>query len=98
MSDPGERFSRQMRLSEVSESGQERLGRSVVEVRGREGADVERAYLERAGVGLVTSDPDAEPRPFPHATAFRFAEPRRVAAGAHRALVGIRTVLGLVDR
>ena len=98
MSDLGERFSRQMRLSEVSESGQERLGRSVVEVRGRDGADVERAYLERAGVGLVTTDPDAEPTPFPHAAAFRFAESRRIAAGAHRALASIRTVLGLVNR
>jgi molybdopterin/thiamine biosynthesis adenylyltransferase len=98
MSEEGERFSRQTRLSEVSESGQERLGRSIVEVRGRDGADVERTYLERAGVGLVTTDPDSEPLPFPHAQAFRFVESRRVGAGAYRALVGIRTVLGLVNR
>ncbi|HVU02107.1 MAG TPA: hypothetical protein VHE30_10155 [Polyangiaceae bacterium] len=95
MTDPGDRFSRQIRLQEVSAEGQEKLGRSVVEVRGRDGAEIERLYLERAGLGLVTVDADAEPPPFPHAAEFRHAETRKIAAGAGRALHTLRIVLGI---
>lgn len=89
------RYSRQIRLSEVGEAGQERICRCVAEARGRDGAFVELSYLERAGVSAVSLGALAEPTPFAHAAAFRFDAARRVGAGAWRALVTLKIALEL---
>jgi hypothetical protein len=98
MKDAGERYSRQIRLSEVGERGQERICRCVAEARGRDGALVELSYLERAGVEAVALSALLEPVPFVHGAAFRFDAPRRVGAGAWRALTTLKTALGLGER
>ena len=74
MNDDSGRYSRQIRLAEVGEAGQERICRCAVEARGRDGALVELAYLERAGVGAVELRPLDTPVPFRHAGMFRFDE------------------------
>jgi hypothetical protein len=93
MNDDSGRYSRQIRLVEVGEAGQERICRCAVEAHGREGALVELAYLERAGVGAVELRPLAAPVPFPHAAEFRFVPARHVAAGSWRALRTLKSVL-----
>jgi hypothetical protein len=93
MSESLERYTRQIRLPEVGVSGQERIANAAAEVSGRDGAEIELAYLHRAGLSRVTLLPRAKPRPFPHAAAFRFAGPRSAAAGAWRALRTLRSAL-----
>jgi hypothetical protein len=97
MNDGRERYSRQIRLPEVGEAGQERIRRCVAEVRGRDGALVELSYLERAGVGAAELTLFPEPVPFAHAAAFRFDAARRVGAGAWRALGTLKRALELPD-
>lgn len=81
-----DRYMRQRRLADVGDLGQARISAAEFEVQGSDGAMEEVAYLCRAGAERVGVRPAAEPRPFAHEQAFRFAEPRRVAAGAWRAL------------
>jgi hypothetical protein len=92
----GDRYSRQTRLREVGEHGQARLARATVSVEGREAAETEARYLERAGVCAVRRDPDAAPQPFAHAAIFRNAACRNEAAAAWRALQKTRAVLNEV--
>ena len=87
------RYSRQIRLAEIGEAGQERICRCVAEARGRDGALVELSYLERAGVAAVELRAHGRPTPFAHAGAFRFDAARRVGAGAWRALVTLKAAL-----
>lgn len=93
MSD-GDRFNRQTRLREVGEHGQARLAAATVVVAGREGAETEARYLERAGVGEVRRDADRAPRAFVHAALFRNSACRTEAAAAWRAL---RTTLDVLN-
>ncbi|HEX7671929.1 MAG TPA: hypothetical protein VF395_20180 [Polyangiaceae bacterium] len=93
MSDDSDRYSRQIRLPEVGQAGQEKICRCAVEARGRDGALVELAYLERAGVGAVELRPLGTPVAFRHAAVFRFDATRRIAAGAWRALRTLERVL-----
>lgn len=88
-----DRYSRQRRLAEVGDVGQARIEATAFEVCGTDGADVERAYLERAGARSVSFAPSAEPAAFPHEASFRFAAPRAVGAGAWRALAQLRPLL-----
>lgn len=90
----GDLFSRQRRLREWGEAGQARVAASQAVVRGLAGAEVEAAYLTRAGVGTVVHDPGGTPAAFPHDSFFRFAACRDVGAGAWRALAHLRGVLG----
>jgi hypothetical protein len=100
-----DRFSRQRRLPEVGPEGQRTLGESRVSLAPHPDVDIERDYLERAGVTLIgfegpSSTPqlaDAEPcaPAFPWAEAFEFAAARSVACGAWCALARIRRVLAL---
>jgi hypothetical protein len=92
MSD-SERFSRQERLAEVGPGGQTRIARFSAVIRGVEGADVERAYLDGAGVGTVSMEPEQSPEPFVHAGAFHFVASREVGGGAWRALMELRRAL-----
>ena len=88
-------LTRQIRLSEVGLDGQARLTRAGLDVRGRDGSLAELSYLLRAGVERLTLTPDLPARVFAHASLFRHTAPRRLGAGAWRALTQIRSVLGL---
>jgi hypothetical protein len=88
-------WSRQRRLPEVGDSGQQRIAARSFEVRGADGAILESEYLHRAGAERVRIMPRAEPQPFVHERFFRFAASRRVAAGAWRALDKLRRTLGV---
>lgn len=88
-----DRYTRQRRLREVGERGQARLAAARVVVEGRDGADTEARYLERAGVSQVLRDEDAAPRAFAHAERFRNAACQSEAAAAWRALQKTLAVL-----
>jgi len=88
-----DRYTRQRRLREVGDRGQARLAAACVVVEGREGADTEARYLERAGVREVLRDAGTAPRPFVHAELFRNAACRSEAAAAWRALQKALAVL-----
>jgi hypothetical protein len=90
-----DRHSRQRRLAEVGAAGQERLEQAHLVVAEREGSDIAREYLLRAGVRSVVVEPDRGARPFPFVDVFEFAESRELAHGAWRALAAIREVLGM---
>jgi hypothetical protein len=87
------RYTRQTRLPEIGESGQARIARTEAEVRGSDGADVEIRYLWGAGVENIVHEPGSVPPVFVHERHFRYAESRRVAAGAWRALTTLRRAL-----
>ena len=88
-------LTRQIRLAEVGLAGQARLSAARLEVRGTDGALSEFLYLHRAGVERLTMKPNLQAKAFAHAALFKHAEPRRLAAGAWRALDQMRGVLGL---
>ncbi len=88
-----DRYSRQTRLREVGELGQARLAAASIVVEGRESAETEARYLERAGVREVRRDAEASPRDFAHAPVFRNAACRSEAAAAWRALKKTLAVL-----
>lgn len=98
MSDFEERFSRQVRLAEVGLAGQTRLAHSSLvvcqgpEAADRTAAEIEEAYLQRAGVGRTVIESTSAP-PFSHAEHFRHEQCRQVATGAWRALDQIKRVL-----
>jgi len=87
-------LTRQIRLTEVGIAGQARLSESALCVRGRDGSLAEFVYLHRAGVERLALEPRLPAVPFQHASLFRHAGTRRLAAGAWRALGQIRSVLG----
>ena len=95
MTDSDDRYDRQSRLAEVGPDGQRRIERATAEVRGRDGATVELAYLCRAGLAEVALVPGKQPQSFAHADWFRFDSARRIGAGAWRALEKIKKVLEL---
>lgn len=88
-------LTRQIRLAEVGVTGQARLSRASLCIRGRDGSLAEFVYLHRAGVERLALRPDLPAVPFAHAGLFRHAGPRRLGAGAWRALGQIRSVLDL---
>jgi hypothetical protein len=92
-----DRYTRQRRLAWIGDAGQTRILGSSYEVRGQDGADVERAYLERAGAASVTALPALPPPRFAHAETFRFDAARALAAGAWRALSQLRDTLEKAD-
>lgn len=89
---------RQVLLPEIGLAGQAKIRDAEVEVRGSDGAIIETEYLHRAGVARLKLSPGQEPEAFRHESAFRFAAPRRVAAGAWRALAKIRRALDMDPR
>ena len=88
-----ERYSRQHRLPEVGDEGQQRIHDANLRVCGGEGAVVETVYLLRVGVERVEMTPANSAADFAHASFFHFDASRRVAAGSWRALNKIRDVL-----
>jgi hypothetical protein len=83
------RYTRQVRLAEVGEEGQERLADATIELRTREGAAaIERRYLEAAGAGRVVQGKGEHTLPFD----VRDEAAREVALGAHAALASLRAV------
>ncbi|HEX6764867.1 MAG TPA: hypothetical protein VF103_05300 [Polyangiaceae bacterium] len=89
-----DRYTRQRRLREIGDAGQERLFRAHAVVAGREAALLELLYLHRAGVGAVELDSLATPPAFVHEALFRHAASRRVAAASWRALKTLVEVVG----
>jgi len=90
-----DRFSRQRRLSEVGADGQRRLGSRVLSLAPHADVDLERDYLERAGVAGTRVDGQAPQLTFPFAQHFEFAAPLSVARGAWHALHRIRQALAV---
>jgi hypothetical protein len=90
-----DRYDRQRRLPEVGDAGQARLAAACVVVRGSDGAIIEAEYLHRAGVERLSITPGLEPKPFRHEQFFRFWAPRRIGAGAWRAIAQMREILGM---
>ena len=90
-------LTRQIRLAEVGLEGQARLSRATLTVRGRDGSLAEFLYLHRAGVERLSLRPNLPARPFSHAGLFKHAAPRRLGAGAWRALTQLRIVLGMAS-
>ena len=90
---PEDLHSRQRRLPEVGERGQDRIERAHAEVQGTDGAVTEAQYLARAGIGSLSLSPGQSATPFKHKRAFRFDAPRRVGSGAWRALRTLRAIL-----
>ena len=86
-------LTRQIRLAEVGAEGQARLSRATLCVRGSDGSLAEFVYLHRAGIERLTLNPNLPAVAFEHASLFRHASTRRLAAGAWRALGQIRNVL-----
>jgi hypothetical protein len=88
-----DRYSRQRRLVEVGPEGQRRLGASRVRLAPHADVELERQYLERAGVSRIDLDPEAPPVDFPWHAEFSFAAAENVARGAFSALRRIRAAL-----
>lgn len=86
------RFSRQVRLADVGETGQARLCAAEPPVGASGGASIQTSYLLRAGVRRVTPSAAAPP-PFPHSEHFQHQNCRNVAFGAWLALRQIREIL-----
>jgi hypothetical protein len=86
------RFTRQTRLPEVGRAGQAHLEAAVIQLATRgDASDIERRYLEAAGVKRV--EPLAQSSPV-HLLPFEVRDPavREVARGAHAALAALRRV------
>jgi hypothetical protein len=90
-----DRYSRQHRLPEIGDDGQQRIHDANLRVSGGDGAVVETVYLLRVGVERVEIMPSQVAPAFAHAAFFHFDAPRRVGAGSWRALGKIRDVLGV---
>jgi hypothetical protein len=89
-----DRYTRQRRLAEIGDSGQERLSGASVTLGGGAEAVVTLVYLHRAGVGSVAIDRLSEASGFVHAAAFRHEAARRYAGAAWRALRTIVEIVG----
>jgi hypothetical protein len=102
------RYGRQIRLPEIGEAGQERLGASEVALGGRGDArEIETSYLRAAGVRVseasvaLTSPPAALPLGPAEYTALlgtlgvQDRAARDVADGALRALLAMRALVGV---
>lgn len=89
-----DRYTRQRRLEEVGPEGQRRLEQSTLVLAPHADAELERDYLERAGVRQIRWDAAAVAPEFPWARHFEFTGPLGVARAAWSALARIRAVLG----
>jgi hypothetical protein len=90
-----DRYTRQRRLPEVGAEGQRRLRASAVSLAPHPNVDLERDYLERAGITQITVEAQPAAPGFPWPEAFEFAAARGVACGAWCALARIRRALAL---
>ena len=99
------RHGRQIRLPEIGEAGQERLGSSTVALGGAGDAlEIESAYVKGAGITVrETADGDAKAKAGADAKAHELllglalkdSAARDVADGALRALCAMRKILGI---
>jgi hypothetical protein len=88
-----DRFTRQRRLREVGAEGQRRLDASRMVLVDHADSDIERDYLERAGVTRFDLDPQGSLPAFPWADAFEFSAAGSVARGSWYALARLRIAL-----
>jgi hypothetical protein len=93
------RHGRQIRLPEIGEAGQERLGAAEVTLRSTAEAarEVEAAYLRAAGIRVARNEPGSVAQNEPGSVSLGVRDPaaRDVAEGALNALVAMRRVLGV---
>jgi hypothetical protein len=88
------RYARHLTLPGVGEEGQQRLGATVAEVRGRGLRGwVAQRYLEAAGVGEVREGDGPDEGPAWLGEALREEASREVTAGALEALARLREAL-----
>jgi len=87
-------YARQRLLAAVGDRGQERIAARtyVVQSSAAPAAEVERAYLGRAGAVRFAKKAD-EPVTFAHGHVFKHARAREFAEGAWQALVQLRSAL-----
>lgn len=91
-------FSRQRRLAEVGDRGQERIEAHAGRVPAAPGARLELAYLFRAGVQTLELSPRVPLKQCPHGSVFRHSPARAAAEGAWRALCQLKEALGVAPR
>lgn len=90
-----DRYTRQRRLPEVGQRGQERLSQAQFCVAQHPDIELEVDYLARAGAGEVRVDPAAPALAFPWSAWFEHDAALGVARGAWCALSRIKGELGL---
>jgi len=88
-----DRLTRQRRLAEVGERGQERIQNASARVAKTAAGAIEALYLGRAGVSRIELADEVEPVEFAHAACFRHAASQEVAEGSWRALATIVNAL-----
>ncbi len=89
------RYTRQIRLPEIGEEGQARLGAATIAPSGQgEARTVEATYLRLAGIGTVRDDEVGALDVDVASLGVRDPAARDVAEGALRALAAIRGALG----
>ena len=88
-----DRFTRQRRLAEVGEVGQERIQNAVARVGGTPDGVVAALYLSRAGVQRIDRAEATQAAEFTHAASFRHVASRQIGEGSWRALSVIVGVL-----
>lgn len=88
-----DRFTRQRRLAEVGEVGQERIQNAVARVDSTADGAVAACYLSRAGVQRIEQTEATQARKFTHATSFRHVASRQIGEGSWHALAVIVGVL-----
>ena len=91
--DASDRYSRQRRLPEVGDAGQERLERAALVIAAGPAAAWELSYLERAGARELAISRWHRPEAFAHQAYFRHASSRQLGAGSWRALRKINLIL-----
>lgn len=89
-----DRFSRQRRLTEVGEEGQQKLQGHSCCVALTPSGEIAAEYLSRSGVVVTRAEGTPVPA-FPFADTFLNLAPRQIAEGAWQALAEIRNCLQL---
>jgi hypothetical protein len=88
-----DRFTRQRRLAEVGELGQERIQNALARVPQTPAGVVAALYLSRAGVQRIEAAETADLAEFTHAASFRHPASREIGEGSWGALSAIVGVL-----
>lgn len=92
-----ELHSRQIRLREVRQGGQQRIAASTVTLGTDEASHVAAEYLRRSGVGRVRLEDTAVPGDFTHARHFTHEVSREFAHGCWMATTTLVEILGLTS-
>src|SRR5437870_3927899 len=90
------RYTRQIRLPEIGEAGQERLTAAKVSLSAKDedAQALELGYLQAAGITVVDGDRDLPVASHVDALGLKDPAARAVGEGALRALVAIKEIVG----